>query len=148
MPKPLVLDAGPVGLLCHSKPAMRAALHDWIKAQADGGALFYLPEVVDYEVRRKVLHLIETKQATAASLARLDELTVLCDYLTMTTAMWREAARLWAEARVQGRPTGADSGLDADVLIAAQALAVGGIVVTTNPKHLAHYVPVQPWPAP
>ncbi len=143
-----LLDAGPVGILCHSKPARRAALHSWLKQQIAGGSVIYLPEVADYEVRRKLLHLIHRKQATRASLKRLDDLSRLCDYLPLTTAMWREAARLWSDARVQGLPTAGDSGLDSDVLLAAQALAVDGTVLTMNPKHLARFVAVQVWPIP
>ena len=143
-----LLDAGPIGILCHSNPAQRAALQKWLQQQIDSGAVIYLPEIADYEVRRKLLHLIQRKQATAASLTRLDDLTRLCDYLPVSTSMWREAARLWSAARVQGLPTTADAGLDSDVLLAAQALAVGGTVVTMNPKHLARFVPVQMWPIP
>jgi predicted nucleic acid-binding protein len=143
-----LLDAGPVGILCHSNPARRAALQQWLQQQIGAGALIYLPEVADYEVRRKLLHLVHRKQATPASLTRLDDLTRLCDYLPVSTAMWREAARLWSDARVQGLPTTADVALDSDVLLAAQALAVGGTVLTMNPKHLARFVPVQIWPIP
>ena len=45
----------------------------------------------------------------------------------------------------KGRPTAGDERLDADVILAAQALSVGGTVATTNIKHLSHYVPVEDW---
>ena len=46
------------------------------------------------------------------------------------------AAQLWSDARFQGQPTASDKAIDADVILAAQALAVDGIVVTTNIRHL------------
>ena len=143
-----LLDAGPVGILCHSNPARRAALRNWLQQQIAAGSIIYLPEIADYEVRRKLLHLIHRKQATLASLTRLDDLTRLCDYLPLTTTMWREAARLWSDARLQGLPTTGDAGLDADILLAAQALAGSGSVLMMNPKHLSRFVPVQVWPIP
>jgi predicted nucleic acid-binding protein len=59
--------------------------------------------------------------------------------------MMRRAAELWAEARLHGVPTAPADSLDADAILAAQALAVGGAVVTTNPRHLGRYVLVRSW---
>lgn len=143
-----VLDAGPVGILCHSNPARRSDLEAWLQQQIDGGNIVCLPEVADFEVRRKLLQLIHRQQVPAASLDRLDALSQLCDYLPVTTAMWREAARLWSDARLQGIPATADAGLDRDVLLMAQALAVHGTILTMNPKHFARHVPIQVWPIP
>ncbi len=92
-------------------------------------------EVCDYELRRELLR-IEARR----SIARLDELGRELRYLPATTSTWRLAARLWATARSAGRPTAGPTGLDADVLIAAQALAEGATVVTTNPTHFAPFV--------
>jgi hypothetical protein len=47
-----------------------------------------------------------------------------------------------------GRPTAPDLSLDADVILAAQALTLGvpGVVVaTSNAAHLRRYVPALPW---
>jgi hypothetical protein len=46
---------------------------------------------------------------------------------------------LWAEARLQGLP------LDGDVILAAQAVAVNGTIVTANRKHLSRFVPAKEW---
>jgi predicted nucleic acid-binding protein len=60
-------------------------------------------------------------------------------YLPITTAIMRDAARLWADARSRGFPTASPQGLDGDVILAAQALSVQGSVATTNRGHLAAF---------
>lgn len=60
--------------------------------------------------------------------------------------MWQRAAEFWAEARLQGLPTTSRAALDADALIAVQAAAVQGIVVTSNSGNLGRWVPDHPWP--
>jgi predicted nucleic acid-binding protein len=55
------------------------------------------------------------------------------------------AAQLWAEARLNGLPTDASSAMDGDVILAAQAKALSGMVLTTNKKHLSRFVPVAVW---
>jgi hypothetical protein len=63
----------------------------------------------------------------------------------------REAARMWAVARRAGRPTATEAALDADVILAAQALVASDgdetsvVVATTNAKHLKRYVPARSW---
>jgi hypothetical protein len=53
------------------------------------------------------------------------------------------------QSRRQGRHTAEAAALDIDVLIAAQGLLFAGsaelIVATTNPKHLAHFIPARHW---
>jgi len=143
-----LLDAGPMGILCHSKAVRRAALETWLQEQVAAGSIIYLPEIADFEVRRKLLHLVHRKQAPAKSLTRLNQLARLCDYLPMTTAMWQDAAQLWCDARLQGLPTTSDAALDSDVLLAAQARAAGATVLTMNPGHLSRFVAVLTWPSP
>ena len=57
----------------------------------------------------------------------------------------RKAAEIWANARGHGMPTAAEQALDGDVILAAQALAVNGTVVTTNPKHVSRFVDAKEW---
>ena len=44
-----------------------------------------------------------------------------------------------------GKPTADPRELDGDVILAAQALQVGGTVVTENPGHLALFVRIERW---
>lgn len=100
----------------------------------------YLPEIVDYELRRSFL-----LEDLTASLERLDGLQNTLIYLPLTTHVMRQAARLWAEVRKQGKPTADPKEIDADVILAAQALSIGGVVVTDNSGHLARFVTVRTW---
>ncbi len=50
-----------------------------------------------------------------------------------------QAARFWAQTRQQGQPTAGDKALDADMILAAQAMTLGVpdvVIATTNVGHL------------
>jgi|GEM_PF-5343874 len=51
-----------------------------------------------------------------------------------------------ADARHHGKPTADAAALDADVLIAAQAIELQATVVTSNPTHLQQLVTIHAWP--
>jgi predicted nucleic acid-binding protein len=105
----------------------------------------FLPEIADYELRRKLLHLLTKKQTTTRSIQRLDDLGGVLIYLPIDTSVMRRAAQLWADARSAGMPTAPEPALDGDVILASQAIEVGATVVTTNRKHLDRFVPCQEW---
>ena len=144
MSRTIVLDSGPLGLVTNpggSKEA--AACGQWLLNVATGGATVMVPEIADYEVRRELLRARRT-----AGIARLDAFITQIEYLAITTSAMRQAARFWAEARQQGRPTAADPALDGDVILAAQAATLGRvevIVATTNARHLSRFVPAELW---
>jgi predicted nucleic acid-binding protein len=106
------------------------------------GRRVIVPEIGDYEVRRELNRLRARR-----SLATLDGLAARFEYLPLTTVVMRLAAELWAQARQGGYPTAPDPALDADVILAAQALSLGvpGVVATTNVGHLARFVPADTW---
>ena len=104
-----------------------------------------LPEIIDYERRRKMLLI-----ASTSSIRYLDALKENIAYAPLTTEVMLRAARLWAEARRQGLPTASEGRLDVDVILAAQALelAEGGdevIVATGDPRHLSRFVDASGW---
>jgi len=83
-----------------------------------------------------------------AAIARLDALAQVAEYLPISTTAMRRAAELWALARQQGQPTAKDNTIDADMILAAQALTLGVpevIVATTNVAHLSRFVPANDW---
>ena len=141
-----LLDSGPLGLLAHDRPAQRLPIQAWLVQQMSAGASVYVPEVADYEVRRELTRLVLSGQLPASRLSRLDQLIAVSGYLPVSTAMWKRAAELWADARRHGRPTANPAALDADVLIAAQAIEIQATVVTSNPTHLGQWVTIQTWP--
>ena len=144
----LLLDTGPLGQLCHPRKDHNRPITEWLARllqAADDSFQISVPEIADYELRRKLLHLIDKGQATEKRIQRLDDLGRLLDYLPLDTETMRRAAELWAVARKQGLPTSAEQALDGDVILAAQADLVGGTVVTTNRKHLSRFVPAKEW---
>lgn len=146
----VVLDAGPLGLLCH-RQGVKAAdeCKAWFKNHLARGTSFYIGEITDYEVRRELLRLKKT-----IAVARLDLLftTAPDTYITLTTTAVRRAAALWAEARIAGRPTADPKELDADVILAAQVLTTRfrqdeTVVATTNIAHLGMFLRAEQWQA-
>lgn len=81
----------------------------------------------------------------ALGLNRLDFLKAAVPYLPLTTPIMLKAAELWAEVRRRGLPTSDPKALDCDVILAAQALEVDGIVATENVGHLSRLVRAKNW---
>jgi hypothetical protein len=60
--------------------------------------------------------------------------------------------KFWARARNIGRQSTGDSGLDADMILAAQAFEMARsngevLIATTNVRHLALFSPARHWRA-
>lgn len=140
----VLLDAGPLGLATNPRRSTQnAACAKWLQSLVAAGARVVLPEIADYEVRRELLRAKKVK-----GLAQLDALTLLLEYLPITTSAMRQAAEFWALARQQGRPVAPDVALDADVILAAQAVTMrvsGVTIATTNVGHLSRFVAAELW---
>ncbi len=83
-------------------------------------------------------------------LARLDGLKSVVGYIPLTSEALLQAAEFWAEARRLGKPTAADSALDGDVILCAQAaeltrLGHETVIATTNVKHLKIFSDARLW---
>ena len=107
------------------------------------GRRIIVPEITDYEVRRELLRANKKN-----SVGLLDGLSKKLEYLPISTAAMRKAAELWALARQQGQPTAGDNTIDADMILAAQALTLGVpdvVIATTNVGHLGRFVPAELW---
>lgn len=140
MARVIVLDAGPLGLA-----SQRAGKPDadrcraWVRALDAAGARVVVSEVADYEVRRELIRCGAT-----AGVGRLDRLVAVLGYDPISTPVMRRAAEFWAAVRNAGVPTAPPQALDADCILAAQALLLGGpgdsvTVATTNARHLARF---------
>jgi len=83
-------------------------------------------------------------------LGRLDALKGMLRYAPITTSVMLKAAEFWATARKTGRQSADDASLDADMILAAQAMALVRIgdetvIATTNIRHLAAFTPARLW---
>ena len=137
----ILLDGGPLGLISNPKAAEAGfECREWMKALIAGGAWICLPEIIDYELRRELL-----RANKAQGLSRLDLLKGSLPYLPITTPIMLKAAELWADVRRRGMPTADPKALDCDVILAAQALVVNGIVATENVAHLSRLVRAKHW---
>jgi predicted nucleic acid-binding protein len=142
------LDAGPLGLVTNPKRTPETiAAAQWIYNMEAAGHRFLVPAIADYEVRRELVRSGKTR-----GIARLDAFNAAeaGRFLSLTNAALLRGADLWAQARNAGTPTADPKELDADVLIAAQALDMGlptsdFVIATVNVGHLALFVPPDHW---
>lgn len=145
MKRVVLLDAGPLGLLTAppDRKGRALACARWLSDLLIAGVRVVVPEITDYEVRRELL-----RAGKNASVDRLDALARLTEYLPLTTEAMRKAAELWAHARQTGQPTAGDKTIDADMILAGQALTMNTanlVVATTNVVHLARFVAAEEW---
>ena len=145
MSQVVLLDTGPLGLASAPRRSRQStACAEWLDSLLAQGTQVVLPEIADCEVRRELLRADKVK-----SIARLDALARLLEYVPITTALMRRAAQLWATARQQGKPTADEKPLDGDVILAAQAESLSTpdlVVATRNLRHTSQFVSAALWP--
>lgn len=139
----ILLDSSPLGALSHPKPD--AGIVRWAAACQRVGHEIYVPEVIDYEVRRELL-----RANKKIGVANLNALKAVFRFLPITSPAILLAADLWATSRQGGLATGDPKKLDIDVILAAQALTLGIptgdlVVATSNVAHLSRFVPADLW---
>jgi hypothetical protein len=140
------LDSGTLGMVANPRgKARNVQCRQWSRILLGSGVRVFVPEICDYEVRRKLIHIGSTE-----GLIRLDQLKIGFDYAPITTDVMQLAAELWAQSRHRGTPTASDDALDGDVILASLALLSAGpgdtvTVATDNVGHLAQFVDSQPW---
>jgi predicted nucleic acid-binding protein len=137
----VLLDASPLGMISNPNATpVNLECYNWMESLIMSGCRVIVPEIADYEIRRELIMANKIR-----GLARLDLLKNTLDYLPLTTDIMLKAAALWAQARNQGTPTADAKALDCDVILAAQALAAGGIIATENVGHLSLFVEAKDW---
>jgi hypothetical protein len=146
--KLVFLDSEPLGLA--SKRAGKAdadACRAWLYTLEAAGIIVMVPEIVDYEVRRELI-----RSGATAGLHRLDALIRRLTLLRLDRPALLRAATLWAHVRNAGVPTAHPHSLDADAILAGQALTATGlgdvaIVATSNVHHLGRFpgIDARPW---
>ena len=137
----VLLDAGPLGMVSH--PRASVAIVEWLARLVAAGIPVMIPEIADYEVRRELL-----RAGRRRGVERLDQLRMGLGFVPITSDAMLCAAAFWADARRRGRATAGDQSLDADVILAGQAATLGPgqvVVASSNPRHIARFVPAQRW---
>ncbi len=142
MIRAVILDSGPLGRLTHADYSRNREIRAWLAALLDRDVSVFLPEIADFEIRRNLI-----VENLTGSLANLDALPSLITYVPITTVDMREAAQLWARSRKAGRSIGDPKELNADVILAAQALRLGATVATDNTGHLGQFTDARLWPS-
>ena len=140
MSKPIILDSGPLGRLTHADYSRNRDVRAWLSNLLDRDVLVFLPEIADFEIRRNLI-----LENLTGSLANLDDLPSLITYLPIMTADMRLAAELWAKSRRSGRSVGDPKELNADVILAAQAIRHGATIATDNIGHLGQFAEARLW---
>jgi len=143
MTRIILIDSGPLGYATNPRATdINQRCSEWLEALALAGDQIVLPEIADYEVRRGWLRTNNT-----IALERLNRFKSSAIYLPITTDAMLRAAELWADARQRGYATATDQSLDADVILAAQAVTLGGntVIATTNVGHLGRYTTTRLW---
>lgn len=148
--KIIFLDSHPLSTIADPQvtPGV-AAITRWALSLLAAGHRIYVPEVIDYELRRELVRAGKT-----ASLRELDAQKSRYHYAPLTTGAMLLVADLWAQMRNSGTPTGDPRKLDIDVILAAQTITEGRalglpslqvIVATSNVAHLSRMVTADLW---
>jgi len=142
----ILLDSAPLSALAAPLEFPETiAITAWAKGCLAAGHRIYVPEVIDYELRRELL-----RAGKMVSVSRLDGLKVTFRYLPISTAVMLRATDLWAGARRARFSTGDPKKLDIDVILAAHALTLGVpaseiTIATTNVSHLYRFFAADVW---
>ena len=148
MLRAIFLDSSPLSTITKKFGSAEAdACRAWAAGVARRGVEVIVPEIIDYELRRELLRAGKT-----SSVRRLDNLARApqISYLPLDTRSVRLAAELWSDSRQRGLSTAPPDAIDADVILAAQALTSGippsdFVVATSNLGHLSRFVNAELW---
>lgn len=142
------LDSGPLGFLSHPAPSPQAAsCQMWAVNMMIAGHRFIVPAIADFEVRRE---LERSNKVTGLSALDAWNAAYPDRYLPLSDSALKLGASLWARARNMGRTTADPKELDADVLMAAQALDLRlpdseYVIATSNVGHLSLFARAELW---
>jgi predicted nucleic acid-binding protein len=142
----VLLDASPLGMITNPRGSSEnEECKNWLAGLVSRNIEVVVPEIADYEVRRELI-----RAGKDHGISRLDALKQTLRYAPISTPVMLKAAELWAAARGMGRKSAADASLDADMILAAQAMVLGAggneaVIATTNVRHLGLFTPARHW---
>jgi len=135
MNRVIVLDTGVLGMATNPNATPEAeAVRRWLEDITDQGDMIIIPDIADYELRRKYIRNHNLK-----GLRKLKSLILNTNYLSLSTPVMRTAAQLWAQVRQQGATTASDKALDGDVILAAQVIMLPPKRTTVIIKTFANF---------
>lgn len=145
MSKLVLLDAGPLGMISHPRADKNREILEWVTHTLQNGHKIVVPEIADYEIRRELF-----RSDRILGLRRLDSLKQELGFLPINSTAMLKAAELWAAVRKKGKPTAGDAELDADAILAAQAITAQTderetVIATCNVRHLELFTSAQFW---
>ena len=94
-----------------------------IREAHDAGDRLVLCQPVAYEVLRGLYKVNATRKLSVFQ----NRLVPLFEWVALTDADWEQAARFWADAAGRGRQFS-----DVDLLVAAVATRLGGVIVSSD----------------
>lgn len=140
----ILLDTGVLAAVTH--PRAYPGIREWFQDLLCADAVVLVPGIADYELRRELLRAGKQK-----SIIRLNSLKANLGFLPIDTDAMLLAAEFWADARNSGFQTADDKALDADVILAAQAVIASQrfdfdlTIATTNVGHLERFCKADQW---
>ena len=146
------IDSGILGKLSNpNRTEETVAVNNWLFSLLGKGVYVVSSHICDYEVRRSLI-LESNRKSNVDSIRELDDLYNYLTFLPLTDEVMKEAAGIWAEARIQGMPTADEKSLDADVIICAQYKLIESeypgryiVIATTNVDHLSRFAEAKEW---
>src|ERR1051325_9461883 len=114
----ILLDTSVIGIISNPKASsVNTACNLWLSDLLANKARVIIPGIADYELRRELI--LHNK---INGLKRLNQFCSTLEFLTLSPEALRYAADLWARTRKMGITTADPKALDADMILAAQAL--------------------------
>ena len=146
------IDSGILGKLSNpNRTKETVAVNNWLFSLLAKGVYVVSSDICNYEVRRSLV-LESLRKTNVDSIQELDDLENYLTFLALTNEVMKEAAGIWAEARIQGMPTADEKSLDADVIICAQYKLLEKeypgryiVIATTNVDHLSRFAEAKEW---
>lgn len=148
----VLLDTGVLGILCNPNQKQKAInCQNWFEQLLARGVYFLTSVLCDYELRQGLI-LANTREKSTNGINKLNSLRNVVDFLPVTQEVAQIAAEIWAEARLQGKPTADKKNLDIDIIIAAHWQLLKRefpgryiVISTTNVKHLSLFTEAEEW---
>lgn len=133
----MFLDSGPLGEI--TNPRLRPHINQWIQFAKRNGIALRVAEITDYELRRNLM-----LEGLEKSIGNLNKFKQTKRFVPLTSEALLKACEIWAWLHSNGNATSHIKNIDADVILAAQALSQKKdfdqvIILTENLNHIPRF---------